>query len=338
LAIRLHRIDSPVEREFWVSQPHVVVIVLNWNGCTDTLACLASLARVEYSKMTVLVVDNGSTDGSEETIRREFPELSFLQTGSNLGFAGGNNEGLRWALERGADYALLLNNDTEVEPSFLGPMVALAQSDPKIGIVGSSIAYHHTPDRLWAFGGGRFDIATGWVRHIQRPVASDALRSEGHREFYLTGCTMLLRRGLLEEVGVLDESYFHFCEDVDLCLRAKAAGYSIAVAGDSRLTHKVSATTRVSSPLFLYYNLRSRLTLVRRHGPAGAPSRWAVMILWLRLWRPALFSGLGVAGWQALSAAWRDYLEQRTGPAPAEWSESGRRGSKSNSASEEGGS
>lgn len=299
-----------------LSLPHVVIVVLNWNGRQDTLACLRSLRELRYPRAGILVVDNGSTDGSEKAVREAYPDLPFLQTGSNLGFAGGNNAGIEWALREGADYVLLLNNDTEVEADFLGPMVEAAEADAEVAVVGASIAYHHQPDRLWAFGGGWFDVATGWVRHVQRPVDPDDLRPRGHRHFYVTGCTMLLRAGVLEEIGRLDESYFHFCEDVDLCLRAERAGYRVAVAPGARLLHRVSATTRVSSPLFLYYNLRSRLTLVRRHGPPGTPSARSVAMLWLRLWRPAILSGMAVSGWKALVQAWKDYREHRTGPAP----------------------
>ena len=293
------------------------IVVLNWNGREDTLACLRSLGDVDAPAGTeVLVVDNGSTDGSEEAVRESFPDVSVLQTGSNLGFAGGNNAGIRYALDGGAEAVLLLNNDTEVEPGFLKPMIGRLESDPRTGIVGALIAYHHAPERLWAFGGGRFDTATGWVRHLQDPVGADALRSTGTRHFYITGCTMLLRRELIEEVGGLATTYFHFCEDVDLCLKAESAGWKLAVAEGARLRHKVSATTRVSSPAFLYYNLRSRLNLIRNFGPAGAPSSPALAVLWMRLWRPALMSGQGLGGWRALERAYRDFLAGETGPAP----------------------
>lgn len=301
-----------------MSRPLVVIIVLNWNGKEDTLACLRSLRGLRYPNLRIVVVDNGSRDGSEAAVRDAFPDLEFLQTGENLGFAGGNNQGLRWGLQQGADYVLVLNNDTEVDSGLVDALVDRAESDPDIGIVGASIAYADRADALWAFGGGRFDVATGRVRHIQREVAADELASRGHVHFYVTGCTMLLRRRMLEEVGLFDTSYFHFCEDVDLCLRAGAAGYQVAVAPRARLVHKVSATTRLHSPVFLYYNLRSRLTLVRRFGPAGAPSPRAVAILWLRLWRPALLGGMGLSGWRALRRALRDFHDGVEGPAPAE--------------------
>jgi len=298
---------------------NLCIIVLNWNGREDTLACLDALSRVDAPDDTeVLVVDNGSEDGSEDAIRSAWPTVGFLQTGSNLGFAGGNNAGIARALELGARSVLLLNNDTEVEADFLRPMLTELDATPRTGIVGARIAYYHAPDRLWAYGGGRFDVSTGWVRHLQQNPAPQPLDAPGARRFYVTGCAMLLRRELLEEVGFLSTEYFHFCEDVDLCLRARRAGWELRVADGARLRHKVSATTRVASPAFLYYNLRSRLTLVRNFGPEGAPGRMALIVLWLRLWRPALFSGQARSGWRALRRAYADFLAHRTGPAPAE--------------------
>ena len=293
------------------------IIVLNWNGREDTLACLRSLEDARLPEVaTVLAVDNGSEDGSEGAVRERFPQAEFLQTGSNLGFAGGNNAGIEYALQRGAEAVLLLNNDTEVEPGFLQAMLAGLDGDHRTGIVGASIAYHHDRGRLWAYGGGRFDVATGWVRHVQQPVDAAALAVRGSRHFYITGCAMLIRRAVIEEIGSLSTEYFHFCEDVDFCLKAERAGWALVVAGEARLSHKVSATTRVASPAFLYYNLRSRLNLVRNFGPAGAPTPRAIGVLWMRLWRPALLSGQGVSGWRALRRARQDFLARETGPAP----------------------
>jgi len=136
-----------------VSSPETVIIVLNWNGKEDTLACLRSLRALEGESHEILVVDNGSSDGSEAAVRAAHPALAILQTGANLGFAGGNNAGIRWALERGARFVLLLNNDTVVEPDFLRHMLERAKRGAKTGVVGASIAYYDTPERLWAFGG-----------------------------------------------------------------------------------------------------------------------------------------------------------------------------------------
>lgn len=294
----------------------VVVVVLNWNGREDTLACLRSLMNVRYANKEILVVDNGSDDGSEQAVREAYPELPLIQTGRNLGFAGGNNEGIRWALEHDADHVLLLNNDTEVEPDFLEAMVDCVESSDQYGVVGAAISYYAHPDRLWAYGGGRFDVATGWVRHLSKPVPEEELRTRGTVHFYVTGCTLLIRRSLLEAIGLLDTGYFHFSEDVDFCLRAEHAGFRSVVAPHARLRHKVSATTKVGSPVFLYYNLRSRLRVISRFGPPGRPRWLPFWILWLRLWRPAVESGMAIAGWKALRRAKRDFEAGAEGPAP----------------------
>jgi len=301
-----------------VAHPHVVVVVLNWNGRQDTLDCLASLRALEGPAPTILIVDNGSTDGSEAAIRAAHPDLPFLQTGSNLGFAGGNNAGIEWARAADADFVLLLNNDTVVEPDFLVRLLERAEEAPDLGILGCSIAHADRPQRLWAFGGGRFDVATGWVRHLQRPVPASELETRGSVHFYVTGCAMLIRRAVVEAIGGLDLDYFHFCEDVDYCLRARREGFGVGVAPASRLVHRVSAATRVDSPLFLYYNMRSRMRLVQRHGPPGAPGRRAIVMLWLRLWRKALQGGMAVAGWKALRRGLADFRAGVTGPAPAD--------------------
>jgi len=126
--------------------PLVFIIVLNWNGKDDTLECLGSLQQLDYPNFETVVVDNGSTDGSEDVIRSAFPSVNFIQTGRNLGYAGGNNVGIKHALSHGADYVWLLNNDTTVDPNALTALVETAQADPKIAVVGSKIFYYDQPD------------------------------------------------------------------------------------------------------------------------------------------------------------------------------------------------
>src|SRR5436190_7401977 len=136
--------------------PSVAVIVLNWNGRDDTLACLESLAGLNYDNFQVMVVDNGSTDGSVGAIRPRFPGVEIIETGRNLGFAEGNNVGIRLALDRGMDYVFLLNNDTVVDPSLLSELVAAAERCPEGGIFGAQILYHSDPLKIW-FAGARWD-------------------------------------------------------------------------------------------------------------------------------------------------------------------------------------
>ncbi|MGQ9894088.1 MAG: glycosyltransferase family 2 protein, partial [Roseiflexus sp.] len=128
--------------------PRVLIIILCYNGIADTLACLKSLQCVEYPSFDILVLDNASSDGTPETVRAQFPHVTVIENGANLGFAAGNNIGLQYALRHGYDYALLLNNDTEVAPDFLTRLIDVAVSDPTIGAVGPTITYYERPDLI----------------------------------------------------------------------------------------------------------------------------------------------------------------------------------------------
>jgi len=139
--------------------PFVLVLVLNWNGWRDTLKCLSSLKGLDYQNSRVIVVDNGSTDDSVIWIRRAYPEIELVETGVNLGFAGGNNVGIRYALKHGAKYAWLLNNDTLVAPNTLTEMVMIAKANPKVGAVGSVIYHLTRPNEVQEWAGGRVRCA-----------------------------------------------------------------------------------------------------------------------------------------------------------------------------------
>ena len=221
--------------------PLTYVIVVNWNGRDDTLECLASLGRVEYPLMRVLVVDNGSTDGSQDAIRREYPGVMLLETGSNLRFAGGNNAGIRYALANGAEQVALLNNDTTVDPGFLGSMTARMQSTPGAGVVAPKILYSAEPDRLW-YAGGEISFWTGTMRHRGIRERDDGRYDEPCETGYATGCCFLTSRNTLERVGLLDESYFMYAEDADWCMRARRAGLRVLYDPQARVWHKVSVS------------------------------------------------------------------------------------------------
>ena len=145
------------------TEPRVAVIVLNWNGREDTLECLRSIRSIAYSNFGVIVVDNGSTDGSVAAIRASQPSVEVIDTGENLGFAGGNNVGIRRALELGADYVLLLNNDTVVDPGLLRAFVAAAALHPEAGAFGAKIYFHSEPTRIW-YAGARWEAGAGELR------------------------------------------------------------------------------------------------------------------------------------------------------------------------------
>ena len=237
------------------SWPSVAIILLNWHGWRDTLACLASLEKLDYPNYQIVVVDNGSTDDSVERIHEAYPQLTLLETGKNLGFAGGNNVGIRYALERGVDYVWLLNNDTIVEANTLSALVATAEANPRIGAVGSVLYYMDRPEKVQAWGGGRVSLWSGRSWHLTSPGRLD----------YLTGASLLLRWEALEHVGLLDEGFFMYWEDTDYGFRLRKAGFRLEVAEDSRIWHKESATLgKVSLQGDAYYST-SALRFFRRH-------------------------------------------------------------------------
>jgi GT2 family glycosyltransferase len=251
---------------FMKKLPSVVIIVLNWNGLADTLECLESLARLDYPTYEVVVVDNGSTDGSVEAIRMRFPQVTLIENGENLGYTGGNNVGLQYALAQGADYALLLNNDTEVALDFLRRLLDAMEADPLIGMAGPTIYYHERPDIIWSAGG-----AIDWQRGSTRMVGLDE-RDEGQFGAeprpvdFVTGCAMLVRQTVMEQVGLLDERFFAYYEETEWCVRVARAGYKIVHVPLAQIWHKISPSARADSPLVHYYMTRNRLLFLKATG------------------------------------------------------------------------
>jgi GT2 family glycosyltransferase len=265
----------------------VAVVLVNWNGAADTLATLASLDRaVGAEALRVVVVDNGSTDDSVARLRRERPGLEVVETGANLGFAGGNDAGIRKALE-GAEigWVLLLNTDVDVDPNFLAPLIR-ACDDPRVGAAGPKIFYFNPSDRLWA-AGGRLRIRETVAVELGRGKADGPRWNRPRQVSYLTTCCLLIPRDVLEAVGGLDPAYFINVDDADWCRRALDAGYRLRYVPESRVWHKVAASTKGSyTPMKTFHTGRSNAIWVRRHaGPLGFAAFLAANLLAL----PAAF-------------------------------------------------
>jgi hypothetical protein len=245
----------------------VTAVVLGWNGRDDTLACLRSLRAVTYPDLSVVVVDNGSTDGGPDAVAAEFPEATLIRLDENRGFAGGVNVGMDAALESGADAVLLLNNDAVVNAGFLEPLVEAIE--PGVGAVCAQIL-DGDGSHIW-YAGAAYDPRRGHQgRHTGYglpPLSADVAPYETDRA---CGGAMLLPRSALEPVGPLDESLFAYAEDVDWSLRARDAGLRIVVVPASVVRHRVSASTGgSSSPDSLYYALRNGLAVAERAAPLG---------------------------------------------------------------------
>jgi GT2 family glycosyltransferase len=245
----------------------VFVIVLNWNGGSVIGPCLASLAKVADPPIETIVVDNASSDGSADIVRREAPGAELIVNARNLLFAEGNNVGLRRAIERGGELFLLLNNDTEVDPDFAARMVAALESDPKAGIVGPKIVYNDDPRRIWYGGGGFYPLL--WVprhNHIRR---IDGTFPERRGEtLWVSGCAMLIRREVIDSIGLLDPMYTIYCEDIDFCLRARRAGWKCLYEPAAYVRHKVSSSSGGGlTPFKLENRIASTFKLFRRFKP-----------------------------------------------------------------------
>lgn len=246
--------------------PRVAIIVLTWNGKSDTLGCLRSLRDVTYPNFWTIVVDNASSDGTVDAVRKDFPDVQVLVNGSNLRFSGGNNVGIFSACQSGAEYVLLLNNDTLVEPGFLEHLVRAAQ-ETGAGFVGPKIYYASDRRRFW-YAGGRIEWWKGWISHV-------GVREEDHGQFdvrtdtdYVTGCCVLASREVVERVGVLDESYYIYGEDADWSIRGTRAGYRVIYEPLAVIYHKVSVSTGGHFSWFKNWNkLKSQLRILLRYAP-----------------------------------------------------------------------
>lgn len=253
----------------------VAAVVLNWNGWRDTVACLESLRNLNEVPR-VVVVDNGSTDGSQDRIRAEAPWTQLVQLPSNRGFSGGMNAGISAALTENpvVDYVWVLNNDTLAEPSTLSRMVALGDSDSRIGIVGSRLVDADGSGRIQALGGGAVNPWLGTTSTYVRPQSKACE--------HMVGASLLLRRSLLREIGGFDERYFFYLEDTDLSLRARRAGWRLVVAEDATVIHRRGASINDGS---LIRSLRSDVHLARSSAvfvsSLGLP--WRIIAIPLRL-------------------------------------------------------
>ena len=247
-----------------MSKPSVSIIILNYNGRDDTLACLRSMEHLTYPNAQVIVIDNGSTDGSAEAFRTQHPRFTLVETGANLGFTGGNNIGIRHALEQGADYIMLLNNDTIVAPDMLDVMVEMMEANPKVGVTGPMIYYYDSPETIWSAGGG-IDWSHGLTWMIGLDELDKAQFGQAPRSVdFVTGCAILARRNVWEKVGLLDDKFFMYYEETEWCVRARRAGFEIMHIPSAMVWHKISTAQRAASTRTYYYMTRNRLLFLYR--------------------------------------------------------------------------
>ena len=247
------------------SLPKVAVIILNWNGKDDTLECLASVKKLDYANYEIVVVDNGSNDASVDAISKQYPDVTLLQTCENLGYAGGNNVGICWALEQSVDYVLVLNNDTIVDTQLLRYLVAAGFDDNQIGLLGPTNYYYSEPNKIWTIG----------ATINEQPHTGYKMIGDGDNEGTwrgaiqfdaLIGSAILIHKRVFESIGLFDERFFLCWEELDFCERARKADYKCLFVPEAKIWHKVGSTLGGNeSPLRTYFNVRNRLLWAKKN-------------------------------------------------------------------------
>lgn len=245
------------------SYPLVYVVVVTWNQCKTTLECLESLMRMVYPHFRIVVVDNGSADGTAEAIRSQFPDVEVIVNERNLGYPGGCNVGIRYALGHGAEYIFAINNDIFVAPTILDEL--LREAAPDVGILAPKIYFANDPQRIWSIGGRRGRLT------LEMNCRGDGELDRGQwntvlEQGYLIGCAHLFSRSFLQEVGLLDAGYFLYYDDLDICIRARQAGYRLLMIPKAQMWHRVADSSGgVDTPRERYYMARSNIRFLRKH-------------------------------------------------------------------------
>ena len=218
----------------------VNLFVLNWNGRDLTLDCLSSLEKITYPNVKVYVIDNGSSDNSVAEIRNQFPDFEIIQLPENYGFSRGNNAGFQLVKQK-ADFTIFLNNDTVVDPYFVEPLINEMESNSTVKQATPKIFYADDLEYIW-FGGGKINLWAGWIRHLGIRQKDSTQFSFNRNVDYATGCCVCMRTEDFESIGMFDESFFMYGEDVDLSLRFREQGGQILFVPESKIWHKVSSS------------------------------------------------------------------------------------------------
>ena len=299
--------------------PKVSIILLNWNGAEFTIPCVESLRLQSYDNIEIIIVDNGSVDNSRSLLAKKFGgSIKLVPLDKNRGFTGGNNTGIELALKDGADYVLVLNNDTVADSNFVKELVALAETNIHFGVVTGKIFYYDQRELLW-FAGGIVRRGLLAFKHrglLKRDTGEYDTVDESR---FVTGCCMLVRREVFEAVGLFDDRFFIYSEDADFSLRVFRQGYALMYTPHALLWHKESASMRKNtlragagtvSPRQYYLSTRNRIFLVRKHSPPMEK----VLTLTVVVLEALLWSSFFVVRrrWEKLSSIWKGIFDGMT--------------------------
>lgn len=245
----------------------IFIILLNYNNYRDTIECVNSIIENEKQiKYKIVVVDNSSTNDSVKKLQ-QIENIHLIVSNENNGFANGNNIGIKYALEQGAEYILLLNNDTIITQNAISKMYKKIEEHQEIGIMGARIMYYDEPNKINCIG-GKID----WTKAIAVIENKDENYEEKQEDFkyteFMTGCCMLIKKEVIERAGYLPEEYFMYYEDVDYCVQVLDSGFKLGICLDSIIYHKESASSGgKASPFAIKWNTRNRLIFIKKYLP-----------------------------------------------------------------------
>jgi len=261
------------------SNKRVGVVMLTWNQREMTIEGLRALSRLDEPHPRIILVDNGSRDGTVETVRDMFPEIEILALPENLGFCAANNRGTEILLkDPSIEYIIYFNNDIDLKPDCLNILTRFMDMSPKVGACGPMIYYFDPSDLIWAAGGRTYPDLM-WFPPILRNK-----KDSGHKiprlVDYIHGCALMVRRRVIEEVGMFDERFFIYHDEVDWCLRMKKNGYEVWLVPTAHLYHKVTQAVGQHSPMMIYYTARNKILFWMKHGKIGDLPKFYAFHLW----------------------------------------------------------
>jgi len=255
-----------------MKEPKIAIIIINWNTYQLTFNCLKSLEACTYKNKIIFFVDNGSKDGSGDKIALEFPDINYIQNEINEGFTGANNIALKVILKQNFDYVLLLNNDTEVKPNFLTHLEASMNFDENLAATQPLILDFPNKNTIWN-AGGSFNSFFGLSKTRSKGmIYKPKLKIDTSTE-WISGCCILVKIAVIHEVGLLDNRFFAYFEDVDWSIRMTNLGYKLGVVPKSIIYHHSSGSSKKNntsnegnlSPYAHYLNVRNHIYLIKKH-------------------------------------------------------------------------
>ena len=300
-----------------LESPLIYTVILNTNRKEDTLACLASLEQSSYLNHRIIVLDNASTDGSVEAISAAYPQVEIINLQENKGYAGNNNVGIQAAVEHGAEWIFVLNEDTTLAPDCLDQLINATKDLPDCGIVGPLVYHYDEPTVIQSAGGS---LGPFWrSKHEGQNEPDNGQYSEPRPVEWISGCAILVRAEVIDQVGMLDERFFYYWEETEWCLRARRGGWEVIHVPAAKLWHKGVQKDYKPNPNVTYYNTRNRLLLMAKHQApikVRAAAGWEILRT-LASWsiRPQWRHMHGHR--TAMAAGLRDFLFQRWGQKPS---------------------